>query len=76
MASVCATCGLPIVPRAGAPSKRSRWFSLVSDDGYTFEEVEAMRAVEQFKRENNQPFPTICDILQVLKGVGWSKPSA
>lgn len=38
---------------------------------YTAEELRFMRAVERYKRENNRPYPTFTEILEVLKGLGY-----
>jgi hypothetical protein len=42
---------------------------LVYDD----DETEFLKAVERYKRERRRPFPTLSELLGVLKGLGWRK---
>lgn len=37
------------------------------------EELEFIQAIEDFKKANGQPFPSWSEVLQVLKGLGYSK---
>lgn len=43
---------------------------------YTTEEVEFMRAMDQYKRENRRPFPTWSEVLEVLQALGYRKVAA
>jgi len=43
---------------------------------YTPDELEFMRAMDAFKREQRQPFPTLAETLAVLKSLGYAKPAA
>lgn len=40
---------------------------------YTDEEVEFMRALEQYKRTSGRMFPTCSEVLEVLRGLGYAK---
>ena len=37
------------------------------------EDLEFIQAIEDFKREQGQPFPSWSEVLQVLKRLGYSK---
>lgn len=52
---------------------RSRFHVGVTEDGYDADEVEFMAAVDRYKRENQRPFPTWSEVLEVLKSLGWRK---
>lgn len=40
---------------------------------YTDEEVEFMRAMDEYKRTSGRMFPTCSEILEVLRGLGYAK---
>jgi FMN phosphatase YigB (HAD superfamily) len=40
---------------------------------YTPEEIEFMRAMDQYKRANRRPFPTWSEVLEVLHALGYRK---
>ncbi len=40
---------------------------------YTQEELEFLKAVDAYKRTQNRPFPTWCEILAVAKSLGYRK---
>ncbi len=42
---------------------------------YQPDEVEFMKAMDRYKRENRRPFPTWSEVLEVLRGLGYEKPS-
>jgi hypothetical protein len=42
---------------------------------YTDEQFEFLRAMEHYKRVNRRPFPTCCEVLEVLKRLGYRKVS-
>ena len=43
---------------------------------YTNDEIEFMKAMDQYKRDNRRPFPTWSEVLEVLKGLGYEKHAA
>jgi hypothetical protein len=40
---------------------------------YNTEEIEFMKAMDQYKRENRRPFPTWSEVLEVLRAMGYRK---
>ena len=40
---------------------------------YNNEEIEFMKAIEQYKKEFSRPFPTWSEVLEVLKSIGYRK---
>ena len=40
---------------------------------YSNEEIEFMRAMDQYKRDNRRPFPTWSEVLEVLRALGYRK---
>ncbi len=40
---------------------------------YSNEEIEFMKAMDQYKRENRRPFPTWSEVLEVLGALGYRK---
>jgi hypothetical protein len=41
---------------------------------YTDEELEFLRAMDEYKRQYRRPFPAWHEVLAVLKSLGYSKP--
>jgi hypothetical protein len=39
----------------------------------TDEQFEFVMAVDQYKRQNNRPFPTWTEVLEVIKAIGYRK---
>jgi hypothetical protein len=40
---------------------------------YSIDEIEFMKAMDQYKRENRRPFPTWSEVLEVLRALGYRK---
>lgn len=40
---------------------------------YTDDDREFMVAVDRYKRESHRPFPTLSELLEVLRGLGYRK---
>ena len=40
---------------------------------YTEDEIEFMKAMDQYKRDNRRPFPTWSEVLEVLRALGYRK---
>ncbi|HGY91294.1 MAG TPA: hypothetical protein ENK43_09000 [Planctomycetes bacterium] len=57
------------VPEAPRPARKTSHYSTEVED----ETLEFIRAIEDFKRKNAQPFPSWSEVLQVLKGLGYSR---
>lgn len=47
----------------------------VEDMEYTDDELELFRAVEAFKNRTQDPFPTLRDMLNIIKELGYRKPT-
>lgn len=43
---------------------------------YSQDEIEFMKAMDQYKRENRRPFPTWSEVLEVLRAMGYRKVEA
>lgn len=40
---------------------------------YTDDEIEFMKAMDQYKRDNRRPFPTWSEVLEVLTALGYRR---
>jgi hypothetical protein len=40
---------------------------------YSDEEIDFMKAMDQYKRENRRPFPTWSEVLEVLRALGYRR---
>jgi hypothetical protein len=40
---------------------------------YTDDEIQFMKAMDQYKRDNRRPFPTWSEVLEVLRALGYRK---
>src|SRR5436190_10850451 len=40
---------------------------------YTNDEIDFMKAMDQYKRDNRRPFPTWSEVLEVLRALGYRK---
>src|SRR6516165_9761904 len=40
---------------------------------YTDDEIEFMKAMDQYKRDNRRPFPTWSEVLEVMRALGYRK---
>ena len=40
---------------------------------YNEDEIEFMKAMDQYKRDNRRPFPTWSEVLEVLRALGYRK---
>lgn len=49
--------------------------SAVHDRDYSADETEFMQAMDLYKRSNQRPFPTWCEVLQVVRDLGYEKRS-
>ena len=43
---------------------------------YSAEEWEFMRAMQEYKRSSGRMYPTWSEVLEVLRGLGYERPSA
>jgi hypothetical protein len=40
---------------------------------YNSDEIQFMKAMDQYKRDNGRPFPTCSEVLEVLGAIGYRK---
>ncbi len=55
----------PYLAGPGAPVFQER--------DYSADEIEFMKAMDQYKRDNRRPFPTWSEVLEVLRNLGYRK---
>lgn len=41
---------------------------------YSLDEVEFMKAMDEYKRKSGRMFPTWSEVLEVVRGLGYAKP--
>jgi len=64
-------------PKERRSTKRRRQIDPTTcEREYTDEEVEFMRAMDEYKRSSGRMFPTCSEILEVLAGLGYCKVSS
>jgi len=59
------------VPVSGA--SRPRRHPVTTEPDYTADEVQFLRAVDRYKHVAGRPWPTWCEILDVLVSLGYRK---
>jgi hypothetical protein len=64
---------LPLAPRLTRRAMPRHAHPATGEPIYDPDEVEFMTALDRYKREANRPFPTCCEVLQVLKALGYRK---
>jgi hypothetical protein len=65
--------------RAERGERRRQIDPTTCERDYNNDEIDFMRAMDQYKRENRRPFPTWSEVLEVLRAMGYRKvadPSA
>lgn len=62
--------------RRAKVSRRRQIDPTTCERDYSIEEVEFMRALEQYKRASGRMFPTCSEVLEVLRGLGYEKNCA
>jgi hypothetical protein len=63
-------------PRRAGVARRRNIDPTTCERDYAPEELEFMRAIEAYKRENGRPFPTCSEILEVVRSLGYRRPDA
>jgi hypothetical protein len=61
--------------RGGGKTLASKAHACTEDDNstYTPEEVEFMKAMDRYKRDNRRPFPTWSEVFNVFRSLGYHK---
>ncbi len=62
--------------RAQQGERRRQIDPTTCERDYTDEEIEFMKAMDQYKRDNRRPFPTWSEVLEVLRAMGYRKVAA
>lgn len=50
-------------------------FGSAGEPDYTADEIEFLRAMERYRRERRRPFPTCCEVLAILRSLGYRRVS-
>lgn len=56
--------------------RRCRFMTGVEDGDYTADELEFLKALDQYKRLHHRPHPTWAEVLAVAKSLGYRKVAA
>src|SRR5712691_9334717 len=59
--------------RAEQGERRRQIDPTTCERDYSTDEIEFMKAMDQYKRENRRPFPTWSEVLEVLRALGYRK---
>jgi hypothetical protein len=61
--------------RGGAKPLKTKAHACLEDDNsvYSPEEVEFMKAMDRYKRDNRRPFPTWSEVFNVFQSLGYHK---
>jgi hypothetical protein len=55
-------------------SRRRQIDPTTCERDYSLDEVEFMNAMDQYKRTSGRMFPTCSEVLEVIRGLGYTKP--
>jgi hypothetical protein len=67
---------IPVALDRRKGDRRTRVDPTTCERDYTEDEVEFMRAMDQYKRDNRRPFPTWSEVLEVIRALGYRKVEA
>ena len=59
--------------RAERGERRRQIDPTTCERDYNNDEIEFMKAMDQYKRENRRPFPTWSEVLEVLRALGYRR---
>jgi hypothetical protein len=59
--------------RREQPERRRQIDPTTCERDYNNDEIEFMKAMDQYKRDNRRPFPTWSEVLEVLFALGYRK---
>jgi len=65
---------LSIVEKRAKVERRRQIDPTTCERDYSQDECEFMQAIEAYKRKNGRMFPTCSEVLEVIRGLGYSKP--
>ena len=55
------------------PERRRQVDPTTCERDYNDDEIEFMKAMDQYKRDNRRPFPTWSEVLEVIRALGYRK---
>jgi hypothetical protein len=64
------------VERRAKVNRRRQIDPTTCERDYSHEEIEFMRALDEYKRRNGRMFPTCSEVLEVIKALGYEKRPA
>lgn len=70
------TAEVPVPVERRKVQRRRQIDPTTCERDYSPEEIEFMQALDDYKRANGRMFPTCSEILEVIKGMGYIKPTA
>ena len=60
--------------RRRGPGRRRTEERRCAEEGYlSDEQLDFLMAIEQYKKQNNRPFPTWTEVLEIIKAMGYRK---
>jgi hypothetical protein len=59
--------------RAEQGERRRQIDPTTCERDYSVDEIEFMKAMDQYKRDNRRPFPTWSEVLEVLRALGYRR---
>jgi hypothetical protein len=60
-------------PAHGKVARRRQIDPTTCEREYTSDEIEFMRAMDEYKRKNGRQFPTWSEVLEVVRGMGYRR---
>jgi hypothetical protein len=63
-----------IATERGRPQRRRQIDPTTCERDYSTDEIEFMRALDEYKRSNRRMFPTCSEILEVVRSLGYVRP--
>lgn len=61
------------IPIAKPGHKRRFVDPTTTERQYSADEIEFMKAMDAYKRDNHRPYPTWSEVLDVFRSLGWKK---
>jgi hypothetical protein len=71
-----ATTPAPQLERRQKVNRRRQIDPTTCERDYSDDEVEFMNALDLYKRKSGRMFPTCSEVLEVIRGLGYAKPTA
>lgn len=62
--------------KRSAGNTESKFCEVLPGSDYTQEELDFLKAIDEYKRKNNRPFPTWREVLRVFLGLGYQRVAA